>query len=109
MWSEALKQTQALLFAGCTAFGIVLALTPFVRSLAVRAGWVTKPVEDRWGRRVIARLGGLAMFLGFVAATLCWIPWTPPVRRLLVGALLRSEEHTSELQSQFHLVCRLLL
>src|SRR5689334_24235586 len=24
-------------------------------------------------------------------------------------ALLRSEEHTSELQSQFHLVCRLLL
>src|SRR5438309_3978311 len=25
------------------------------------------------------------------------------------GVLLRSEEHTSELQSQFHLVCRLLL
>src|SRR5579862_9980354 len=30
----------------------------------------------------------------------------PPVRR---GRLHRSEEHTSELQSQFHLVCRLLL
>src|SRR5438309_4995639 len=26
-----------------------------------------------------------------------------------VDAILRSEEHTSELQSQFHLVCRLLL
>src|SRR5438309_11979096 len=25
------------------------------------------------------------------------------------GILVRSEEHTSELQSQFHLVCRLLL
>src|SRR5438309_7708160 len=25
------------------------------------------------------------------------------------GEMLRSEEHTSELQSQFHLVCRLLL
>src|SRR5438309_6029724 len=25
------------------------------------------------------------------------------------GLVLRSEEHTSELQSQFHLVCRLLL
>src|SRR5689334_24225758 len=25
------------------------------------------------------------------------------------GELVRSEEHTSELQSQFHLVCRLLL
>src|SRR5689334_24685308 len=33
-------------------------------------------------------------------------------RQLLVGDFLlqpRSEEHTSELQSQFHLVCRLLL
>src|SRR5689334_24221767 len=27
----------------------------------------------------------------------------------LIGAGSRSEEHTSELQSQFHLVCRLLL
>src|SRR3989338_3965886 len=26
-----------------------------------------------------------------------------------IGDILRSEEHTSELQSQFHLVCRLLL
>src|SRR5689334_23543011 len=30
-------------------------------------------------------------------------------RRHLPVAPLRSEEHTSELQSQFHLVCRLLL
>src|SRR6267143_6641080 len=36
---------------------------------------------------------------GLVAASSgCRPPWTP-----------RSEEHTSELQSQFHLVCRLLL
>src|SRR5438309_3850146 len=31
----------------------------------------------------------------------------PPARR--AGGRCRSEEHTSELQSQFHLVCRLLL
>src|SRR2546422_1882038 len=31
-----------------------------------------------------------------------------PLRRASVG-LLRSEEHTSELQSRLHLVCRLLL
>src|SRR2546422_4548784 len=29
--------------------------------------------------------------------------------RLAVGTVLRSEEHTSELQSRLHLVCRLLL
>src|SRR5438309_8470784 len=30
-------------------------------------------------------------------------------RSILLMATTRSEEHTSELQSQFHLVCRLLL
>src|SRR5438309_5328654 len=33
----------------------------------------------------------------------------PFERGLDAGRRLRSEEHTSELQSQFHLVCRLLL
>src|SRR5699024_1210621 len=32
-----------------------------------------------------------------------------PVRGFLLGAVRRSEEHTSELQSRFDLVCRLLL
>src|SRR5438309_10859682 len=35
----------------------------------------------------------------------CW--WTDST--LPVSSVERSEEHTSELQSQFHLVCRLLL
>src|SRR5256884_5836367 len=39
--------------------------------------------------------------------------WTPPVLRSAheqpgAGSLSRSEEHTSELQSRLHLVCRLL-
>src|SRR2546430_13292196 len=32
-----------------------------------------------------------------------------PERRQIVSSILRSEEHTSELQSQSNLVCRLLL
>src|SRR5689334_24610976 len=35
-------------------------------------------------------------------------PWKPQKSRNCSQAI-RSEEHTSELQSQFHLVCRLLL
>src|SRR5689334_23970693 len=45
-----------------------------------------------------------------------WFDWLllPPPRRRTASsrfhfAAARSEEHTSELQSQFHLVCRLLL
>src|SRR5689334_25275678 len=38
------------------------------------------------------------------------LPYSPSVRtRNTAAAFSRSEEHTSELQSQFHLVCRLLL
>src|SRR5689334_23536548 len=36
-------------------------------------------------------------------------PIRPPAAAFQVQADRRSEEHTSELQSQFHLVCRLLL
>src|SRR5688572_32103719 len=36
-------------------------------------------------------------------------PSTPPLFITLANALGRSEEHTSELQSQSNLVCRLLL
>src|SRR5438093_6043295 len=40
------------------------------------------------------------------------LPCTPPLTRIvpsLINASLRSEEHTSELQSLTNLVCRLLL
>src|SRR5438309_11178768 len=49
-----------------------------------------------------------------IPALLLWFPM-PMVIGGVVGLLIltlvlaRSEEHTSELQSQFHLVCRLLL
>src|SRR2546422_6672249 len=36
-------------------------------------------------------------------------PGLPPWRLALVTIMQRSEEHTSELQSRLHLVCRLLL
>src|SRR5689334_23842354 len=35
--------------------------------------------------------------------------WAPHTRGSTAWRRIRSEEHTSELQSQFHLVCRLLL
>src|SRR2546430_8648887 len=39
-----------------------------------------------------------------------WLPVVTPLHEYLVGTVrTRSEEHTSELQSQSNLVCRLLL
>src|SRR2546422_4442170 len=36
-------------------------------------------------------------------------PYHTPSSELVAGTTVRSEEHTSELQSRLHLVCRLLL
>src|SRR5689334_24093323 len=60
-------------------------------------------------------LGGTSILLqipacildGIRQAALQWSCMQEALEKL--HSLLRSEEHTSELQSQFHLVCRLLL
>ncbi|MBI4596996.1 MAG: hypothetical protein HY737_01160 [Candidatus Omnitrophica bacterium] len=74
--------------AAATAFALTYLLTPLVRALAVNCGWVARPVHDRWGRRVIGRLGGAAMFVSFIAAVLCWVRVDPGMAVLLVGTSL---------------------
>lgn len=86
--SQASKELARVGLAGLTALLITLLLTPFVRLTAVRFGWIVKPAESRWGRRVIARLGGVAMFLGFVTTVVLWVPWEPSVWALLGGVSL---------------------
>src|SRR5690348_17947447 len=64
------------------------------------------------GRRPARRTGPLwrrpTVLLALVAAPLLYLQWHDPVRDLTTASS-RSEEHTSELQSPVHLVCRLLL
>src|SRR5437660_2390688 len=61
--------------------------------------------------RAATQRSALWMVLSFGFCALIW-QWQAPQRGLdfLTGYLIeRSEEHTSELQSRGHLVCRLLL
>lgn len=75
--------------AGVTAATLVYLLTPVVRRIALRAGaMVTKPVEDRWGKRVVTRFGGIAIYIGMVTSTLLWVPMHPPMGGLVVGLFL---------------------
>src|SRR5689334_23696143 len=96
-----------------------------------RAGAVaTEPIHAGTRRRVVARVGrerGLKLIFDPLR-TLLFLLIIVTISRvhlhysilakfrpvlllsfLAVGYAFRSEEHTSELQSQFHLVCRLLL
>src|SRR2546428_10606743 len=58
------------------------ALTWVVRFVAPRVGLVDVPREDRWHRRPVPRLGGVAIFLGFV------IPLSLFAGQALAGRLL---------------------
>src|SRR5258707_9290983 len=54
----------------------------------------------------VDRVGGVAAGVGIVAPA---VEMDSDVQRLAAVAHIRSEEHTSELQSRQYLVCRLLL
>src|SRR2546427_9291574 len=56
----------------------------------------------------LAKLGELRMLGRLVVRTLAFF-WATSIIAIALGFAIRSEEHTSELQSQSNLVCRLLL
>ncbi len=86
--SETLIQFSRMVLAAATAYLFTVFLTPLVRTVAVRSGWLSKPVEDRWGKRVIARCGGVAMFGAFMASAVAWIPLGQAPIGLFIGSAL---------------------
>src|SRR5439155_9811375 len=79
--------------------------------LPARLGWALLPllalVLIRWADDEGSRPWGLALIS--LAAIVVTHPAHVPAAAVLVLDDRRSEEHTSELQSRGHLVCRLLL
>lgn len=71
------------------AFLIALILTPVVRVLAVKIGAIDVPKDDRrMHTDSVPRMGGLAIFFGFLFSTLLFIPLTPQFQRILLGACI---------------------
>ena len=56
------------------SLGLALALTPVVRTLARRFGFVAKPKTDRWHKRPTAMMGGVAIWLAVIATYLALVP-----------------------------------
>jgi UDP-GlcNAc:undecaprenyl-phosphate GlcNAc-1-phosphate transferase len=56
------------------SFGIALLasllLTPLVRAVARKTGFVAKPRADRWHKKPTALMGGVGIYLGFIASYL---------------------------------------
>ena len=78
-----------LVFCFSIAFAISLAATPFVINLAHKIGAVDVPdSERRVHKKPIPRLGGLAIFYGFLVALLCFAKIDQQLRGILIGALI---------------------
>jgi UDP-GlcNAc:undecaprenyl-phosphate/decaprenyl-phosphate GlcNAc-1-phosphate transferase len=56
------------------SFALALALTPAVRALARRLGFVAKPKTDRWHKKPTAMLGGLGIWLSVIITYLLFLP-----------------------------------
>jgi UDP-GlcNAc:undecaprenyl-phosphate GlcNAc-1-phosphate transferase len=71
------------------SFLIALILTPVVRNLAVKMGAVDVPKDSRrMHDHPIPRMGGLAIFFGFLLSTLIFVPLTTQYRGMLLGAVI---------------------
>ena len=72
-----------------TAAVVSLISTPVVRSLAFRVGAVDVPKDNRrMHNHPIPRMGGLAIFFGFILSALIFVPLDAPLRGMLLGAVI---------------------
>jgi len=62
--------------APIVSLALAAALTPVVRSLARRWGFVAKPKTDRWHKRPTAMMGGVGIWLAVVATYVLLVPHT---------------------------------
>src|SRR5688500_20154170 len=68
------------------ALVVVWIATPVVKTLAWRIGAIDEPRERGLHQLPTARLGGLAIWAGIVAAGLVWIPSRQQTNGVLAGA-----------------------
>ena len=69
-------------------FGLAFLATPFVRKLAVKWGAVDRPDSRKVHKKMMPRLGGLAIYLSFVIVVLLTQELTPLIEGLLYGGSL---------------------
>ena len=80
---------------GYVALALIVALvvsflmTPVVKTFAYKVGAIDVPKDNRRMHKVpIPRLGGLAIFIGFMVSILLFVPITPEMRSILLGAVI---------------------
>ena len=75
-----------VVYGAAVALVIVVLLTPAVGGMARLLGVVDRPDGRRLNRRIVPRLGGLALFFGIFVPALAFLDLSGETRGLLLGA-----------------------
>src|SRR5690625_5197618 len=103
VWDEgAINWYTILIVAFLFQLGIITALVMMSGGASAFTEWAAKRIKTRRGAQVLTGLLGMLIFIDDYFNALAVGQVARPITD-------RSEEHTSELQSRGHLVCRLLL
>ncbi len=79
---------QQYLLVFLAGFIITLLCTPLVRIIAYKSGAVDMPEQRKIHKDPMPRLGGLAIYVGFMAAVLFFVESDPKVTGLLLGGTI---------------------
>ncbi len=78
-----------LVLAFCVAFLVAFATTPLAEKAAYKVGAIDVPKDKRrMHKKPIPRLGGIAIYLGFMVAMLCFSVLTPEYLGIFLGATM---------------------
>ncbi len=79
----------SMIFALIVAAIIAFATTPIAKLIAARVGAMDYPSARRVNKKPMPRIGGLAIFFGFLVSVLCFVDiGSPEMRGILLGALV---------------------
>lgn len=78
----------AIVLPGAT-FLCCAILTPLVRQIALRQGWMAAPSAERWHKKPTALMGGIAIFAAMLGP-LVWIADFSSLRHAMTGHLLET-------------------
>lgn len=77
-----------VILAAAVAFAVSYLLTPKVKSFAEYVGAIDIPNERRVNDHPIPRMGGLAIFAGFMSAMILIVELSPQIAGMLLGACI---------------------
>ena len=78
---------EILLIVGST-FLIVVFLVPFIKKISIHIGAIDYPKERKIHKKPIPRLGGVAIFLGFLFGYMLFGETSPVMNSILIGSFV---------------------